>query len=403
MAGPVGILAGMQETGGPPFAAAERAVEETRKAGQEQQRTDIAQQGAKQSAERFELEKQFQPFRLKEAEQTVRENDRRFEEATLQADRKAEAMRRAENITKNIGTMSLQDFALEGMNISMLMGDPVGFHRGFATYKEIENQTEQGKAGAQLYSTLQQSGVLGKVLSGQGSVEDNMTVINEAVKNPRAFNVFGKPMMKHAEENLKKIMPQAAVDAVKEFYGKAGSMTMSDPDAEWASILNNHPDAQPYFLKNPKEEPPAVTMGRKAKEKVAERVPVEQAKAAGAVQKEQAKTEGIAANIKAKGEATQGVERVKGEEKRKTDAAKPPTTKSGGSSAVKGIDPQRMNAARTELDQIVKDPKRQQQRTKANFERWISANLEPGPNGEAPTLSKEEATRLRAEYGQRFP
>jgi hypothetical protein len=401
--GPTGILAGMQETGGPPFAQAENAVAQTRQASEQAQRTDIAQRAADQSQQRFELEKQFVPFRLKEAEQTVAENDRRFQEATTRADQRAEAMRRAADVTKNIKTMSLQDFALEGMNISMLMGDPVGFHRGFQTYKEIESQTEQGKAGTDLYSTLNESGILGRVLSNQGTVEDNLRAIDATVKNPRAFNVFGKGILKHATDNLAKIMPTPAVDAVKEFYGKAGTMSMIDPEAEWNSVLNNHPDAQPYFLKNPKEVPASVTMGLKAKEKVAERLPIIEAQGAAAVEKERVKTQGIGANIEKKVEGQKAVERVKGEEKRATEAAKPPSAKGAGAAGPKGIDPGRMDSARKELDGILKDPARQRQRTKANFERWLSANLEQGPNGEPPALSSQEATRLRAEYAQRFP
>jgi hypothetical protein len=66
-----------------------------------------------------------------------------------------------------------------------------------------------------------------------------------------------------------------------------------------------------------------------------------------------------------------------------------------GATGLKGIDPERMNAMRSDVKQLLGNPRLP--KTQATLERLISARLEEG------NLSKEEATRIRAEYKAQFP
>lgn len=310
MPAPVGILAGVPET---PGDIAERGMVRTQQMDLAEQANARAQGTAGMEQEKFQLEKQFVPFRLKQAQQETAANDLKFSQMIEASKNKQEGMRLGNEMAEKMkaGTLTEQDMLAYGINISRNMGDMSGMMGAINAYSHVVKETEQGKAHGKLFVDLGVGtvggGLFGKAFAPDAKIEDLSGVLKVLTENPAAMTLeTGKKLMAQTFERMGKMAPPAYVDAVKIFYARLASTPAANAAQLWTQILSENPDAAPYGKDH---EPLEAKSGMEVQKKGAEAKAVEEAKLPSAKALEAQKA---ASAI--------GLERVKGEETRKLEA-----------------------------------------------------------------------------------
>jgi len=312
MPAPVGILAGVPET---PGDIAERGMVRTQQMDLAEQANVRAEGTAGMEREKFQLEKQFVPYRLQQAKQEIEANDLKFSEAIQASKNKQEGMRLGNEMSEKMkaGTLTEQEMLTYGINISRYMGDERGMWGAINAYSHVLKETEQGKAHGKLFTDLgvgtPGGGLFGKAFAPDATVEDLSAVLKGMTENPLTLTLeSGKKLMAQTLERMGKVAPSAYVDAIKLFYARLATAPTANAAQLWNQILSENPDAAPYGKDH---EPAEVKAGIEVQKKVAETKAIEEAKLPSALATEARK-------------ATSAIEleRVKGEETRKTQAEK---------------------------------------------------------------------------------
>jgi len=263
-----GILAGLpseQMVGGSVYDRVTRDVATQAGIEQRQQGLDIAQSQEQRQGEKFSLEKEMHPTALRLAQQNVELNDQKFQESVRLAEGKKKVAGLLADLTTGLkaGTLSAEDVALFGINMSVASGNYQGAATATHDFATVRRGEEVGK---DMSAFIANHGPLfGEALAAPDDPQKQMALIAAASRFPRAFNTgIIKEAIKIGTENLTKAVPPSVADVLKLYMGQAA--TVSDAPGKkaiWDKLMADNPEAAMLFRQNPKWVPEDIEAGRK--------------------------------------------------------------------------------------------------------------------------------------------